>query len=153
SSRPPSRGPPTRQRGLPSRTAPRHRRRAPADPGTGRWSPKPAFSWIGLRLPLPCGGAGPCAAHYQNSGGGPRRCGLHGLHGAHSIAGPKMDGPELPPSSTSTRRRCVMPAPCNILIMGASYGSLLASKLLFGGHKIMLVCLPAEADLINSEGF
>ena len=41
----------------------------------------------------------------------------------------------------------------NILIMGASYGSLLASKLLFGGHTIKLVCLPAEADLINSEGF
>src|SRR5258707_12129399 len=41
----------------------------------------------------------------------------------------------------------------NILIMGASYGSLLASKLLFGGHSIKLVCLPAEADLINGEGF
>src|SRR3954468_23584453 len=41
----------------------------------------------------------------------------------------------------------------NILIMGASYGSLLASKLLFGGHTITLVCLPAEADLINAEGF
>jgi hypothetical protein len=41
----------------------------------------------------------------------------------------------------------------NILIMGASYGSLLASKLLFGGHKLHLVCLPAEADLINAEGF
>ena len=41
----------------------------------------------------------------------------------------------------------------NILIMGASYGSLLASKLLFGGHKIHHVCLPAEADLINAEGF
>jgi hypothetical protein len=40
-----------------------------------------------------------------------------------------------------------------ILIMGASYGSLLASKLLFGGHSIHLVCLPAEADLINAEGF
>ena len=37
--------------------------------------------------------------------------------------------------------------------MGASYGSLLASKILFGGHKIHLVCLPAEADLINAEGF
>jgi hypothetical protein len=37
--------------------------------------------------------------------------------------------------------------------MGASYGSLLASKMLFGGHKIHLVCLPAEADLINAEGF
>ncbi|HWP26801.1 MAG TPA: hypothetical protein VNL39_10710 [Xanthobacteraceae bacterium] len=41
----------------------------------------------------------------------------------------------------------------NILIMGASYGSLLASKLLFGGHSIKLVCLPAEAELINAEGF
>jgi hypothetical protein len=37
--------------------------------------------------------------------------------------------------------------------MGASYGSLLASKMLFGGHTIHLVCLPAEADLINAEGF
>src|SRR5467141_1711835 len=41
----------------------------------------------------------------------------------------------------------------NILMMGAAYGSLLASKMLFGGHKIHLVCLPAEADLINTEGF
>src|SRR5271155_5136873 len=46
-----------------------------------------------------------------------------------------------------------MPANYNILLMGASYGSLLASKLLFGGHSIHLVCLPAEADLINAEGF
>ena len=46
-----------------------------------------------------------------------------------------------------------MPATCKLLIMGASYGSLLASKLLFGGHSIRLVCLPAEADLINAEGF
>ena len=43
--------------------------------------------------------------------------------------------------------------PYNILLMGASYGSLLASKLLFGGHSIHLVCLPEEADLINAEGF
>lgn len=41
----------------------------------------------------------------------------------------------------------------NIMIMGASYGSLLASKILFGGHNLHLVCLPAEADLINAEGF
>src|SRR6202011_2187133 len=45
-----------------------------------------------------------------------------------------------------------MPA-YNILLLGASYGSLLASKILFGGHSIHLVCLPAEADLINAEGF
>ncbi|MEA2975211.1 MAG: hypothetical protein QOF19_731 [Alphaproteobacteria bacterium] len=46
-----------------------------------------------------------------------------------------------------------MPATYKILIMGASYGSLLASKLMFGGHSVKLVCLPAEADLINAEGF
>jgi len=46
-----------------------------------------------------------------------------------------------------------MPGTYNILIMGASYGSLLASKILFGGHHVHLVCLPAEADLINAEGF
>lgn len=46
-----------------------------------------------------------------------------------------------------------MSAAKNILIMGAAYGSLLASKMLFGGHKIHHVCLPAEADLINAEGF
>src|SRR6266568_680972 len=39
-----------------------------------------------------------------------------------------------------------------ILIMGASYGSLLASKLLLAGHGVKLVCLPAEAELINKEG-
>ena len=41
----------------------------------------------------------------------------------------------------------------NILILGASYGSLLASKMMFAGHNVTLVCLPAEADLINAEGF
>ena len=40
----------------------------------------------------------------------------------------------------------------NILIMGASYGSLLAAKLLMPGHSVKLVCLPVEADLINKEG-
>jgi len=40
----------------------------------------------------------------------------------------------------------------NILIFGASYGSLLATKLLFGGHKVKLVCLPSEAEVINKEG-
>src|SRR3954462_4507417 len=40
----------------------------------------------------------------------------------------------------------------NILIFGASYGSLLATKLLAAGHKAKLVCVPAEAELINKEG-
>ena len=39
-----------------------------------------------------------------------------------------------------------------ILIMGASYGSLLASKILPAGHTVKLICLPVEADLINQEG-
>ncbi|HUD60473.1 MAG TPA: hypothetical protein VMQ99_13300 [Acetobacteraceae bacterium] len=40
----------------------------------------------------------------------------------------------------------------NVLIMGASYGSLLASKLLFAGHNLTLICLPAEVEAINSDG-
>ena len=40
----------------------------------------------------------------------------------------------------------------DVLIMGASYGSLLATKLLFGGHRITMVCLPAEIEAFNSEG-
>ena len=40
----------------------------------------------------------------------------------------------------------------NVLIMGATYGSLLAQKLLLAGHDCRLVCLPQEAGLINSEG-
>ncbi len=39
-----------------------------------------------------------------------------------------------------------------ILIMGASYGSLLGTKLALAGHAVHLVCLPAEAELINKEG-
>ncbi len=45
-----------------------------------------------------------------------------------------------------------MHTPCKILIMGASYGSLLAIKLLLAGHTVRLVCLPAEADLFNRDG-
>jgi len=45
-----------------------------------------------------------------------------------------------------------MQASYKILIMGASYGSLLASKLLFARHTLKLVCLPAEMELINKEG-
>ena len=42
--------------------------------------------------------------------------------------------------------------PYKILILGASYGSLLATKLLMAGHTVKLVCLPAEADAINTNG-
>ena len=45
-----------------------------------------------------------------------------------------------------------MPSPYRILIMGASYGSLLGTKLALAGHSTHLICLPAEAELINKEG-
>jgi hypothetical protein len=40
----------------------------------------------------------------------------------------------------------------NILILGASYGSLLGVKLALAGHNVKLVCLPQEAALINAKG-
>ena len=40
----------------------------------------------------------------------------------------------------------------NVLILGASYGSLLATKLAMAGHDTTLVCLPAEAEAINQDG-
>jgi hypothetical protein len=39
-----------------------------------------------------------------------------------------------------------------ILIMGASYGSLLGTKLALAGHDVKLVCLPQEESLINTKG-
>jgi ketopantoate reductase len=39
-----------------------------------------------------------------------------------------------------------------ILILGASYGSLLSTKLLMAGHDVTLVCREVTAALINSEG-
>jgi hypothetical protein len=38
------------------------------------------------------------------------------------------------------------------LILGASYGSLLATKLAMAGHDVTLVCLPNEAEAINRDG-
>src|SRR5579863_510313 len=40
----------------------------------------------------------------------------------------------------------------NVLILGASYGSLLGTKLLMAGHNVTLVCRRKTADLINREG-
>src|SRR3954470_8382084 len=40
----------------------------------------------------------------------------------------------------------------NILILGASYGSLLATKLLMAGHNVTLVCRKQTADLVNRDG-
>jgi hypothetical protein len=45
-----------------------------------------------------------------------------------------------------------MPVPYRILIFGASYGSLLAIKLVAAGHTVKLVCLPAEVEAFNADG-
>src|SRR5476651_2215175 len=68
---------------------------------------------------------------------------------------PEIEGhwPELSHNFQKRLRRSNTAMAYNILILGAAYGSLLASKMLFGGHKIHHICLPAEADLINAEGF
>jgi hypothetical protein len=40
----------------------------------------------------------------------------------------------------------------NVLILGASYGSLFSTKLLMAGHSATLVCTKPTADLINRDG-
>jgi hypothetical protein len=45
-----------------------------------------------------------------------------------------------------------MQAKYRILILGASYGSLLGTKFLLAGHSVKLVCTQATADLINRAG-
>jgi len=40
----------------------------------------------------------------------------------------------------------------DVLILGASYGSLFGTKLLMAGHRVSLVCTKPTADLINREG-
>src|SRR5690242_13398661 len=40
----------------------------------------------------------------------------------------------------------------NVLILGASYGSLFGTKLLMAGHSVSLVCTKPTAELINHEG-
>jgi hypothetical protein len=45
-----------------------------------------------------------------------------------------------------------VPKTYKVLIMGASYGSLLGTKLAMAGHDVTLICLPAEADAINRDG-
>lgn len=40
----------------------------------------------------------------------------------------------------------------NVLILGASYGSLFGTKLLMAGHRVSLVCTKPTAELINRDG-
>ena len=53
------------------------------------------------------------------------------------------EAPEVGETMTATR---------NVLILGASYGSLFATKLLLAGHAATLVCTRGTAELINAEG-
>jgi hypothetical protein len=40
----------------------------------------------------------------------------------------------------------------SVLVLGASYGSLFATKLLMAGHRVTLVCTAPTAELINRRG-
>src|SRR5262245_892728 len=40
----------------------------------------------------------------------------------------------------------------DVLVLGASYGSLFTTKLLMAGHRVSMVCTRPTADLINREG-
>lgn len=40
----------------------------------------------------------------------------------------------------------------SVLILGASYGSLPATRLAMAGHQVLLVCTPDTAQLINQQG-
>ena len=42
--------------------------------------------------------------------------------------------------------------PINVLILGASYGSLLGTKLAMAGHNVTLVCTEGTAEVINAQG-
>ena len=62
-------------------------------------------------------------------------------------------------SSTQTRRLPGEHGACRegtmvykILILGASYGSLFATKCLMADHDVTLVCRQATAELINARG-
>jgi len=45
-----------------------------------------------------------------------------------------------------------MPAVRKVLSLGASYGSLLAVKLVAAGHAVKMACLPAEVEAFNAWG-
>lgn len=49
-----------------------------------------------------------------------------------------------------TKRRA--PVKYNVLVLGASYGSLFGTKLLMAGHRVSLVCTRPTAELIRRDG-
>ena len=54
--------------------------------------------------------------------------------------------------ATARRRQTEVFMAHRILILGASYGSLLGTKLLMAGHRVTLVCTRPTAELIGREG-
>ena len=59
------------------------------------------------------------------------------------------------PEESSLARRSVAGTQIvthNVLILGASYGSLFGTKLLMAGHRVSFVCTRPTAELINREG-
>ena len=56
------------------------------------------------------------------------------------------------PGGAPTRRDLRLDVAYDVLILGASYGSLFATKLLMAGHRVSMVCTRPTADLINREG-
>jgi len=65
----------------------------------------------------------------------------------------RLDGrPGRRISPVSKPEQAPVPSSYDVLILGASYGSLLGTKLALAGHNVTLVCLPAEAEAINRDG-
>jgi len=56
------------------------------------------------------------------------------------------------PAAHSRKEIVRMPASYRVLSLGASYGSLLAIKMVAAGHDVTLACLPAEAEAFNRDG-
>ena len=61
---------------------------------------------------------------------------------------------EIPLVSDRPRpqERPTVPQPLRVLILGASYGSLLATRLMVAGHQSTLVCRAQTAELVNRQG-
>src|SRR5262245_4164901 len=113
-----------------------------------RWCTRMSFTWTCISTPL-------------RALSEPTRVGAGATARQPPFSGSRNFAPRRDtrcPGAYRRRRRLPaenrpMPTRYKILILGASYGSLLASKLLMAGHSTRLVCLPAEAELMNTEGF
>src|SRR5437660_5671824 len=69
-----------------------------------------------------------------------------------SLYMPPKSAPGLRPGPNTARFLGEESMARNVLILGASYGSLLGTKLLMAGHNVTLVCRTKTAELINRDG-